>query len=108
MKAPQATVVEPKVPQATIVEPITKSVQSDAVLEAPPVILRVYTNEEIQKEIEEKELSNPAILRTFKSIRATTNTNAKTIIDEVAKKLLLADARLFHLFIIDRTGNFLV
>jgi len=75
-----------------------------AIPDAPPVIIRVYTNQDIQKEIDEKDLADPCVLRTFKSIRATSHTNAKYVIDEVAKKLLLADTRLFQLFTIDRNA----
>lgn len=92
----------------SIVQPVTPKSPRKAetnLIQLTPVILRVFTNEEIHREIEEKDLGNDRILRTFKSIRATGQTPVRQIIDDVAKKLLLPDSRQFHLFIIDRKGK---
>ena len=89
--------------ESTVISP-RGSMGSKNLVQLTPIVLRIYTNEDVHKENEEKELINPKLLRTFKSIRATSRTPAKAIIDDVAKKLLLADSRQYHLFIIDRKG----
>lgn len=97
-------------PPSIVASPVAKSPRKSEknLVQLTPVILRVFTNEEIHKEIEERDLSNDKILRTFKSIRATGQTPVRHIIDEVARKLLLADSRQFHLYIIDRKGKTII
>ena len=101
--SPQILEVSPRNTKPTMVSPRGK-LEKSGLIELTPVILRIYTNEEVQREIEDRELANPKLLRTFKSIRATTKTPVKQIIEDVAKKLLIADSRQFHLFTIDRKG----
>ena len=114
----QTTVVTPETKVASAIPTFNRSLSTQQarpksamvhsnqsnLIQVNPIVLRIYTNEDIHREIEEKELNNPTLLRTFKSIKATPKTLAKSIIAEVAKKLLLPDFRQFHLFQIDRKG----
>lgn len=71
---------------------------------SPPgqsVILRVWHNEDVYTSLEEKDLNQPRAIGSFKSVKATSATPAKVVVDTIGKKLLVSDVSLFRLFLVD-------
>jgi hypothetical protein len=69
-----------------------------------PTVVRVHHCEDVMRVVEEKDLKDPIVLNPFKSIMATNDTPTRSVVENIGRKMLLADVSPFRLYIVDLKG----
>ena len=70
-----------------------------------PTVVRVHHCEDVHRVLEERDLKESRVLTPFKSIMATNDTPTRSVVDSIARKMLLADASPFRLYMVDLKGT---